>query len=108
MIGRARVVPLPSDLQARLAARLAGISDAIGTYLRSIAAVLRTGAGSPSTSPIDATLQAYAAEVAAIRREGLTHGLPGDVAERFFALGFALEQMRQNPQDLQRRGAERS
>jgi uncharacterized membrane protein YccC len=102
MIGRASVVPLPSDPQARLAAPLAKISDAIGSYLRSVAAILRTGAGSPSTSPIDAALQAYAAEVAAIRREGLTRGLPGDVAERFFALGFALEQMRQDLMDLGR------
>jgi hypothetical protein len=102
MIGRASVVPLPSDLQVRLAAPLARISDAIGTYLRAVAAVLRTGSGSPSTSPIDLALQAYAAEVAAIRREGLTQGLPGDVAERFFALGFALEQMRQDLKDLER------
>jgi hypothetical protein len=28
--------------------------------------------------------------------------LPGDSAERFFALGFALEQMRQNLNDLER------
>jgi hypothetical protein len=106
MIGRASVVPLPSDLQVRLAAPLARISDAIGSYLRSVAAVLRTGSGSPSTSPIDLALQAYAAEVAAIRREGLTQGLPGDVAERFFALGFALEQMRQDLKDLERCAAE--
>jgi uncharacterized membrane protein YccC len=106
MIGRASVAPLPSDLQARLAAPLAKVSDAIVTYLRSVAAVLRTGAGSPSASPIDLALQGYAAEVAAIRREGLTRGLPGDVAERFFALGFALEQMRQNLKDLERCVAE--
>jgi hypothetical protein len=47
-------------------------------------------------------LQGYAAEVAALRSEGLTRGLPGDVAERFFALGFALEQMRLNLKDLER------
>ncbi len=102
MVGRASVVPLPSQLQARLAAPLAKVSDAIVTYLRSVAAVLRTGAGSPSTSPIDLALQSYAAEVAAMRREGLTRGLPGDVAERFFALGFALEQMRLDLKDLER------
>ena len=106
IIGRASVVPLPSDLQARLAAPLAKVSDAIVTYLHSVAAVLRTGAGPLATSPIDVALQGYAAEVAAIRSEGLTLGLPGDVAERFFALGFALEQMRQNLNDLGRCVAE--
>src|SRR4030081_413268 len=37
MIGRASVAPLPSDLQARLAAPLAKVSDGIGAHLRSIA-----------------------------------------------------------------------
>jgi len=106
MVGRASVVPLPSDLQARLAAPLAKISDVIVSYLRSVATVLRTGAGSAAASRIDVALQAYAAEVAALRREGLTRGLPGDVAERFFALGFSLEQMRQDLKDLERCVAE--
>jgi hypothetical protein len=37
-----------------------------------------------------------------MRSEGLTRGLPGDMTERFFALGFSLEQMRQNLKDLER------
>jgi hypothetical protein len=52
--------------------------------------------------PVQAALQGYAVEVAAVRSEGLTRGVPGDVAERFFALGFSLEQMRQNLKDLER------
>jgi uncharacterized membrane protein YccC len=102
MIGRATVVPLPIDLQARLAAPLKKISDAIIAYLRAMAATLRSGKGAPAIWPVQAALQAYAAEVAAVRSEGLTRGLPGDVAERFFALGFSLEQMRQNLKDLER------
>jgi hypothetical protein len=106
MIGRASVVPLPSDLQARLAAPLAKVSEAIVTYLRSIAAVLRSGAGARAIGPVEVALQGYAEEVAKLRREGMTRGLPGDVAERFFALGFSLEQMRQNLADLERCVAE--
>ena len=53
-------------------------------------------------SPVHAALQRYASEVAAVRGEGLVRGQPGDVAERFFALGFSLEQMRQNLTDLDR------
>ena len=106
MIGRASVVPLPSELQARLAAPLAKVSDAIATYLRSTAAALRSGVGAPAIWPIHEALQGYAAEVASLRSEGLTRGLPGDVAERFFALGFSLEQMRQNLKDLERCVAE--
>ena len=102
IIGRASVMPLPFDLQMRLAAPLAKVSDAIVLYLRSIAEALRTGVGAPAIWPVQAALQAYAAEVAAMRSEGLIRGLPGDAAERFFALGFSLEQMRQNLKDLER------
>ncbi|HEY4975479.1 MAG TPA: hypothetical protein VII41_17840, partial [Steroidobacteraceae bacterium] len=102
MIGRASVVPLPLELQRRLAAPLARVTDAIADYLAASAAALRKGTLPPAILPIQNALQAYAAEVAALRSEGLTRGVPGDVAERFFALGFSLEQMRQNLKDLER------
>jgi uncharacterized membrane protein YccC len=106
MIGRASVVPLPSELRARLAAPLAKVGDAVAGYLRAMAEALRNGAGAPAIWPIHEALRGYAAEVAALRGEGLTRGLPGDVAERFFALGFSLEQIRQNLKDLERCVAE--
>jgi len=102
MIGRASVVPLPVDLQQRLALPLTRISDTFADYLKLAAAALRAGTLPPPMSPVQAALQAYGEEVAAVRGEGLTRGLPGDVAERFFALGFSLEQMRQNLKDLER------
>jgi hypothetical protein len=70
--------------------------------MKSVAVTLRSGAGSVDIQPVDAALQAYAAEVTALRSEGLIRGLPVDAAERFFALGFSLEQMRQNLNDLNR------
>lgn len=102
IIGRATVVPLPSELQKRLAGPLARVSEAMAAYLRAMAVALRGGAGAPAIWPLQVALQAYAGEVAALRRAGLTRGLPGDVAERFFALGFSLEQMRLNLKDLER------
>ena len=102
MIGRASVVPLPANVQARLARPLSDVSNAIVDYMRAAAASLRNGSGSVDIQPVDAALQAYAAEVAALRSEGLIRGVPVDVAERFFALGFSLEQMRQNLNDLDR------
>jgi len=89
-----------------VAAPLSAVSDAIVTYLRSVAGALRRRAAPPAIGPVDAALQAYADEVAALRRDGLIRGLPGDAAERFFALGFSLEQMRQNLNDLDRCVAE--
>jgi hypothetical protein len=106
MIGRATVVPLPAELQQRLAGPLARVSAAMVSYLRAIAEALRSGTGAPAIWPVQVALQAYSAEVAALRSEGLTRGIPGDVAERFFAIGFSLEQMRQNLKDLERCVAE--
>jgi hypothetical protein len=70
--------------------------------MRAAAVSLRNGSGAVDIQPVDAALQAYAVEVAALRSEGLIRGVPVDVAERFFALGFSLEQMRQNLKDLDR------
>jgi hypothetical protein len=106
MIGRATVTPLPPDLRSRLAAPLASVSAAIVNYLKETAVALRTGAGSAPARPVEAALQAYSAEVAALRSEGLTRSLPGDAAERFFAVGFSLQQIRQNLKDLNRCAAE--
>jgi uncharacterized membrane protein YccC len=106
MIGRASVVPLPANVQARLARPLSDVSNAIVGYMRDTAAALRNGSGAVNIQPVDVALQAYAAEVAALRGEGLIRGVPVDVAERFFALGFSLEQMRQNLKDLDRCHAE--
>ncbi|MGJ5175209.1 FUSC family protein [Bradyrhizobium oligotrophicum] len=106
MIGRASVVPLPSELQARLSGPVTRVSDAIASYLRGCAAAIRNGSGPPPIWPIHVAVKAYAEAVAAVRTDGLTRGLPGDAAERFFALGFSLEQMRQNLIDLERVVAE--
>jgi hypothetical protein len=51
---------------------------------------------------VQTALEAYSAAVASVRSEGLTRGVAGDVIECFFALGFSLEQMRQNLRDLER------
>ena len=102
MVGRASGAPLPANVQARLARPLSDVSNAIVGYMKSVAASLRSGNGSADIQPVDAALHDYAAEVAALRGDGLIRGLPVDAAERFFALGFSLEQMRQNLNDLSR------
>jgi len=102
MIGRATVVPLPVEVQVRLAAPLAEVGAAIARFLKSAAEALRAGAGAPPIHPVHLALQHYAEAVAAVRQEGLIRGHASDTAERFFALGFSLEQMHQNLCDLDR------
>jgi len=106
MIGRASVVPLPSELQMRLAAPLGKLSEAIAGYLRGCAEAMREGRSPPPIWPVHVAVKAYAEQVASVRSEGLTRGMPADAAERFFALGFSLEGMRQNLIDLERVVAE--
>ena len=106
MIGRAASSPLPEAVRTRLEAPLAHVGAALADYLRASGAALLAGRGPPSLKAVETALDAYAAEIAALRREGLTRSLPGDEAERFFALGFALEQMHNNFKDLKRCVAE--
>jgi uncharacterized membrane protein YccC len=106
MIGRAAGNPLPEAFGARLQSPLAHIGVAFADYLRASGASLLAHRGPPSLKAAESALDAYAAEIAALRREGLTQSLPGDAAERVFALGFALEQMHNNFKDLERCMAE--
>ena len=59
-----------------------------------------------ATPRVEAALDRYAAEFAALRREGFTRTLADEVAERIFALGFALDQLRLHLRDLARCVAE--
>jgi uncharacterized membrane protein YccC len=106
MIGRAAAVPLPEALRGRLEAPLQRIAEAIGDYMHASAAALRARRDPPAFDPVESALDAFMAEITALRHEGLTRGLPSEDAERFFALGFAFEQMRPNFRDLERCVAE--
>jgi uncharacterized membrane protein YccC len=108
IIGRAATTPLPEAFTSRLEAPLAQIGSAFAGYFRGSGAALRAGASPPPLDAAETALDVYAAEIAALRGEGLTRSLPGDEAERFFALGFALEQMHSNFKDLERCVAERA
>lgn len=102
IVGRAAGTPLPEEMQTRLAPRLDAIADAAARYLRACSTALLAYAGPPSLTAFEQALEAYDAEVERARAEGLTRVLPADGAERFFAVGFALEQMHQNLLDLAR------
>jgi hypothetical protein len=106
MIGRAAVVPLPDPFGMRLQSPLALIATAFTDYLRSSGAALMARRAPPSLDAVESALAVYAAEIAALRSEGLTRSLSGDAAERLFAIGFALEQMHHNFKDLERCVAE--
>ena len=70
--------------------------------LRSSRAALLERDAPPPLGDFEAALGHYTAAVAAVRHEGRTRALPVDVTERFFTVGFALEQLHQNFIDLHR------
>src|SRR5262245_15836249 len=102
IIGRTSQLPLPEPLQSRLAPAGARLAGAAAEYLGACASELRARRPAPPLLPVAALFDAYSAEVLAVREQGLTRGLRAGAAERFFALGFAFEQMRQNFKDLER------
>ena len=102
MIGRAAINPLPEAIATRIESPLENVGVALADYLRAIGAALQAGRWPPSLKAVETALDAYVTEIAAVRRDGLTRSLASDAVERFFALGFALEQMHNNLKDLER------
>ncbi|MGE0752572.1 MAG: FUSC family protein [Variibacter sp.] len=102
IVGRAAAMPLPAPLAERIAATLAKVRSTATSYLHACATALRAQDDPPALEPFEAALRAYATDITALRHDGLTRQLPGDVTERFFALGFALEQLHKNFIDLRR------
>jgi hypothetical protein len=102
IVGRAAVVPLPETLQPRLGPPLERLIAAASSYLRGCATALIGRDVPPPLDATDAAFDAYHAEIAAIRREGLMRTMSGDALEHLFTLGFALEQLHQHFRDLER------
>ena len=97
MIGRAAVAPLPETLQGRLGPLLTHITNAVADQLRQCGTALRTGRNSPPPDVLEDVFDAFAGEIATLRREGFLRELSVDAVEYVFALSFALEQWRQDP-----------
>jgi uncharacterized membrane protein YccC len=102
IIGRAGTRPLPDALRGRLGPLLTQTGAAAHDFLDAGAAALDARSGPPSVDGFEAALAAYIAEVESVRSEGLTLPLTSNEVEPVFALGFALEQLRQNFIDLRR------
>jgi hypothetical protein len=82
------------------------VSESVADYFRTSAAALSARQAPPSLDTVGAALDGYAAEFAALRREGFTRALADEAAERIFALGFALDQLQLHVRDLARCVAE--
>jgi uncharacterized membrane protein YccC len=106
MIARAAAEPLNEVVIARLDASFAKLSNTIEQHLRAAGDALVKREKPPSLGNVEAALDGFINVMEALRRDGVTRGLPGEAAGRLFALGFALEQLRRHLQDLGSRADE--
>jgi uncharacterized membrane protein YccC len=102
MIGRTASEPLPQIFQDRFGARFAQAATAMHDYLRRSGEALARRRKPPPLDAAEAAFDDCVDIVGEIRRDGLTVGLPVDMVERIFALGFALDQLRQHFHELER------
>ncbi len=102
ILGRAVGCDLPEAVQARLTPPMRDIAPRVSDFLHASGEALRARKKPPPLQEVVQAFAAYAAEFDAIRRDGLIRGTPSETAERFFALGFVLEQMREHLGDVHR------
>ena len=108
MVGRATAARFPEEYHGRLAPALTAALEAVRVYFLEIARRLEMREAAPDLAPVAAAIAGYAREVDAVREQGLTRALTGDVVGRTFAVGFALEQLAANLKDLAGRTGERA
>ena len=87
------------------ATRLQPLLDQIGAtardYLRESAAALIARGEAPARTWVEWVLTVYLAEVATMRRKGQLSGLSAGERDRLVTLGFALQQLQQNLNQLE-------
>jgi uncharacterized membrane protein YccC len=102
MLGRAVGCELPEEITARLTPPLSNIEAAGSDFLRTSGAALRAQKPPPPLDAVEIAFRDYIEEFGAVRRGGMTREMKSEVAERFFALGFALEQLREHLLEVHR------
>ena len=105
-IGRASAEAWDARLVERLSEPVDAVVETTAQFLRACGGALIQRAAPPSIGPVAAALERLSATVAILRQDGTTRPLPGPTMERLYGLGFALDQMRRDAEDLAERVAE--
>ncbi len=100
MAARAARSPLPPPAAERLQPALSELRAALAAYLDGLATAFRDSCPPPDFAPLADTLDRFAAEIVALRRDGVTREMSADAVARLFTLVDAIEQLRQNLKDL--------
>jgi uncharacterized membrane protein YccC len=106
MVGRAVVQPLPGAARPALVGPLTEVSSATGAALRAIADALPGNKTIIPSRSLDAAFENFSLATSALHQKHSLDALAEGEVGRIFTLGFALEQLRQNLQDLTARANE--
>jgi hypothetical protein len=106
MVARAVAAPLPAAVVQRLAGPVSTTAAAFCAALAEIGDALASASPPPDMAALHRALTASGAELAALRREGMTRDLGEEAIERIFGLAFALEQLGRHLDELADRGRE--
>lgn len=102
ILGRGAGCQLPEKVAPRLVPKLQQIADAAGVFLRASAAALRARELPLQLEELERAFEDYAEEIGTVRREGMMQDMPSEHAERFSALGFALDQLHAHLNEVHR------
>lgn len=105
MVGRAASQPLPPPAADVLGRPMADSFAAAAALMRRAATGL-AGGPAPLSDALGAAVAAFETAVADLRHRSLTRDMTDDDVGRIFALAFAIEQLRQNLDDLVDRAVE--
>jgi uncharacterized membrane protein YccC len=106
MIGRAVAQPLAPAAAGRLGPPLAALSAVAVGFLHGVAEALSARRLPPSFDGVTAAFEVYVTAMTVLRQERATQDLSVEDAGRVFALGFALDQLREDFADLHNRAKE--
>jgi uncharacterized membrane protein YccC len=103
MIGRAMGQPLPALAAGPLATPLSALATNLAGYFSDSGLALTEGRGAPPVQAMEAAFDAVQSSVANLRDQGIAATLPAAAMSQFFALAFALEQLRSDLEELAER-----
>jgi hypothetical protein len=92
--------PPPEPVVTRLAPPVAAIAAALSAAFTGIGAALAGRSAPPDLPAAAEALASFEAELAALRRDGVTRALPEEAVQRLFGLAFGLEQIGRNLDEL--------
>ena len=100
IISRALTAPSPEPVVTRLAPPVAAIAAALSAAFARIGAALAGRSAPPDLAAVAQALASFEAELAALRRDGVTRALAEEAVQRLFGLAFGLEQIGRNLDEL--------